>query len=94
MSEIHLTGELVCKTGEDALIVRRHLPEHVQRTRAEPGCVSFRVTPTEDPLIWSVEESFTDQRVFELHQTRVADSEWGRVTAGIERHYAIEGLPR
>ena len=94
MSQIHLTGELVCKTDEDALIVRRHLPEHIERTRAEPGCVAFRVTPTEDPLIWSVEESFTDQRVFELHQARVADSEWGRVTAGIERHYSIEGLPR
>lgn len=94
MSEIHLTGQLVCKSEDEARIVTLHLPEHIERTRAEPGCVSFVVTAARDPLVWSVEERFEDERVFKLHQERVAGSEWGRVTAGIERLYSIEGLAR
>ena len=92
MTQIHLTGQLVCETEHEARAVSVHLPEHIERTRAEPGCVSFIVTPTNDPLIWRVEERFHDQHLFELHQKRVASSEWGRVTAGIERRYSIEGL--
>lgn len=91
MSDVHLTGQLVCKNEDEARIVAVHLPEHIERTRAEPGCLSFTVTPSDDPLIWMVEERFEDRRVFELHQKRVAGSEWGRVTAGIERRYAVEG---
>ena len=94
MSDIHLIGHLVCKNEDEARIVTNHLPEHIERTRAEPGCVSFTVTPSEDPLVWMVEERFEDQRAFELHQKRVAGSEWGRVTAGIERRYSVEGLSR
>ncbi|SFN43516.1 putative quinol monooxygenase [Mycetocola miduiensis] len=94
MSEIHLTGQLICKSEDEARIVTFHLAEHIERTRAEPGCVSFEVTAAGDPLVWSVEERFEDERVFKLHQERVAGSEWGRVTAGIERRYSIEGLAR
>jgi quinol monooxygenase YgiN len=94
MSDVHLTGQLVCKNENEARIVTVHLPEHIESTRAEPGCVSFTVTPSDDPLIWTVEEHFEDRRVFELHQERVAASEWGRVTADIERRYSIDGLSR
>ena len=94
MTQIHLTGQLVCNTEHEARVVSLHLPEHIERTRAERGCVSFTVTPTSDPLIWRVEERFSDQRVYELHQQRVASSEWGRATQGIERRYSIEGLSR
>lgn len=94
MSGIHLTGQLVCRTEDEARIISVHLAEHIEHTRAEPGCVSFTVTRTDEPLIWKVEEYFEDQRAFELHQNRVARSEWGRVTAGIERRYSIEGLAR
>jgi quinol monooxygenase YgiN len=92
MSDVHLTGQLVCKNEIEARIVTDHLPEHIERTLAEPGCVSFTVTPSDDPLIWTVGEHFEDRRVFELHQKRVAGSEWGRVTADIERRYSIDGL--
>lgn len=92
MGEIHLTGQLVCKTEDEARVVILHLPKHIERTRAEPGCASFAVEQTDDPLIWTVEERFEDQHVFKLHQERVADSEWGRQTTGIERRYSIDGL--
>lgn len=92
MSEIHLTGLLVCATEKEAQIVSRHLPDHVTLTRDEPGCISFDVIQTDAPLVWSVEERFVDQAVFERHQRRVAGSEWGRVTAGIERRYSVDGV--
>jgi quinol monooxygenase YgiN len=94
MSEIYLRGLLMCATEEQAEVVSLYLPDHIKLTRAEAGCISFAVAKTRDPLVWSVEERFEDQRVFELHQRRVAGSEWGRATAGIERRYSIEGLSR
>lgn len=48
---IKLTGRLVCKSAEEADLVRQYLPEHKQLTRKETGCVSFEVTETADP--WS-----------------------------------------
>lgn len=94
MTEIRLSGRLVCTTDAEARVVALHLREHIERTVAEPGCVSFSVTPTDDPWVWSVEERFEDQRAFALHQDRVTSSAWGRATAGIERHYRIQGLPQ
>ncbi|TQK17932.1 quinol monooxygenase YgiN [Microbacterium sp. SLBN-154] len=92
MGEIHLAGELECATEEEAQVVRLLLPEHLRLTRAEVGCVSFEVVATDNPRIWSVEERFADQAVFESHQRRVASSEWGRATAGITRRYSVTGL--
>ncbi|AXH37114.1 antibiotic biosynthesis monooxygenase [Humibacter sp. BT305] len=92
MSEIHLTGELICATEEEARVVSLHLPAHVRLTRAEVGCICFEVVTTEDPLVWSVEERFAGRAAFESHQRRVLNSEWGRATAGIRRRYSIEGL--
>ena len=94
MSDVHLIGQLVCATVEEARVVSLHLPRHIELTRAEVGCISFDVTPTGDPLVWAVDERFADQRVFELHQRRVAGSDWGRATVGITRSYSIEGLSR
>ena len=70
------------------------LPEHVRLTRAEPGCLSFEVTP--DPNIpgrYNVRESFRSRADFEAHQARTRRSRWATVTAGIPRHYRIEELP-
>jgi quinol monooxygenase YgiN len=50
-STIHLHGQLICGTAADAAIVAAHVPVHVALTLAEPGCLSFEVTPTDDPLI-------------------------------------------
>lgn len=91
-SEVCLSGQLVCHSQHQADIVRDHLQLHVALTRAEPGCRSFNVTKTGNPLLWKVEERFDDAAALDDHQQRVAGSEWGRVTAGIERHYSIVGL--
>jgi len=89
MGHVELSGRLVCADEREAEIVVRHLPEHVALTRAEPGCLSFEVRATADPLVWTVSERFASPAAFAAHQQRVATSEWGRATAGIERDYAI-----
>ncbi|KMV68124.1 antibiotic biosynthesis monooxygenase [Rosenbergiella epipactidis] len=86
---ITLSGFLRCRTPEESQTVSHYLPEHQQLSRAEAGCLSFSVTQTADPLVWRVDESFTDNTAFALHQQRVAGSEWGRKTAGIVRDYKM-----
>ena len=86
---VELTGRLVCTDLHQAATVRRHLPEHVALTRAEPGCLRFAVEPTEDPLIWTVSEQFADRDAFEAHQARVRSSAWFEATSEIARDYAV-----
>ena len=85
-----LSGRLICADAEEAERVRAHLPDHIRLTRAETGCLSFEVTQSPDPLIWTVEERFTSRAAFEAHQMRVAASDWGRATRGIKRDYLID----
>lgn len=67
------------------------LPEHIALTRAEPGCLSFEVTPDPaHPGRFAVAELFLDLVSFEAHQARAGASPWAEVTAGIARHYQIE----
>jgi quinol monooxygenase YgiN len=91
MGEVRLRGYLVCASHVEARIVTAHLPEHISLTRAEPGCLTFDVTPTDDPLVWRVDELFRDEDAFAAHQARVDGSSWGRATVGIERRYAVDG---
>ncbi|AJE32774.1 hypothetical protein B842_04605 [Corynebacterium humireducens NBRC 106098 = DSM 45392] len=88
--EVRVTGKLICATPAEAEIVEHHLPRHVELTRAEPGCLHFEVLPTAGGLVWNVHEHFADEVAFGAHRRRVADSEWGQVTAGIERSYTVE----
>lgn len=92
MPEVTLTGHLICQDQGEAAVVAEHLPVHIALTRAEPGCLLFVVSRTSDPLVWDVEERFTDEASFRTHQERVASSEWGRATAGIARNYSIVRL--
>lgn len=92
MNDVRLSGQLVCADAIQARQVAELLPEHVSMTRMEPGCLSFAVTPTDDPLVWQVEERFDSESAFKAHQTRVAGSAWGRATADLERRYSIQGL--
>ncbi len=91
MPTIHLHGLLICPDPQVAAIVAAHLPQHIELTRAEPGCISFAVDATEDPWVWSVDEEFEDAASFRAHQERVRDSDWGRATAAIERDYTVDG---
>jgi quinol monooxygenase YgiN len=92
VTDVYLSGQLVCRNTDDVAIVVQHLDRHITLTRAEPGCVSFSVMPTGNPLVWQVDEHFRDAAAFRIHQDRVADSTWGHATAGIERRYTIRGL--
>ncbi|MBN9128089.1 MAG: antibiotic biosynthesis monooxygenase [Paenarthrobacter ureafaciens] len=92
MSNVFLTGHLVCRDQEQVAVVVQHLPLHTKLTRAEPGCLSFEVNPTQNPLIWQVDERFQDAASFHAHQQRAAVSEWGRATANLERRYEINGV--
>ncbi|MGM3174093.1 putative quinol monooxygenase [Dickeya lacustris] len=86
---IKLTGRLVCSSVEEAARVRQYLPEHQRLTKEETGCLSFEVTETTNPLIWKVEELFTDQATFDAHQQRTRASVWGTETRAIAREYEI-----
>lgn len=87
--QIRLTGHI--DVPEDRLNpITAALPEHIRLTRAEPGCISFEVTP--DPSVpgrFSVAELFASREDFDAHQARIKGSEWGKVSAGIPRSYEI-----
>jgi quinol monooxygenase YgiN len=90
---IHLSGRVICPDAESADRLERLLPVHIALTRAEPDCLSFAVTPTDDPLIWRVEERFTDRLAFEAHQARTAASGFSAATSDILRDYRIREVP-
>lgn len=92
--EVRLAGELICASHEEAEIVERHLPRYIELTRAEPGCLHVEVLPTPGGRVWTVEERFVDGAAFGAHRRRVEHSEWGQVTAGIERSYTVENSAR
>ncbi|WP_145514490.1 putative quinol monooxygenase [Yersinia massiliensis] len=86
---IKLSGRLICHNLDEARIVQRFLPEHISLTRNESGCIAFDVAVTADPLVWSVEELFTDENTFTAHQERIKTSQWGTETRFILREYEI-----
>ncbi|TQN62339.1 antibiotic biosynthesis monooxygenase [Agrobacterium tumefaciens] len=89
---VRLSGFLRCASMEDVELVVRHLPVHIRLTRAEPGCLSFEVSQTDDPLIWRVEELFIDRDAFDFHQKRTRASQWFVATSAIPRDYEITTL--
>ncbi len=91
---VRLTGRLICASEAECALVRQFLPDHIRLTRQEPGCISFEVTQSADPLIWTVEECFVDQAAFDVHQARTKTSEWARQTATIQRDYRIIAADR
>lgn len=90
---ISLKGQLKL-APEDCALVEQLLPEHIRLSRAEPGCLSFHVTPCPtDPMVLEVRETFTDRAAFDAHQSRTKTSAWGIQTAHIPRLYEIEEVP-
>ena len=86
-SGVRVTGQLLCRNQVELNTVLSHLQRHIELTRAEPGCLSFEVRQTSDPLVFDVDETFRDDDALDHHRKRMAGSVWGRVTAGIERRY-------
>lgn len=88
---IHVTGTLACTTIAQADTVRSHLPDHIRLSRAEPGCLTFNVEPTENPLVWRLDESFVNRAAFEAHQSRTRASAWFKATADLTRDFVVTG---
>jgi quinol monooxygenase YgiN len=86
---IHVTGRLICATPEDANIVLRFLPDHIHLSRAEPGCLSFNVTRSTNPLVWVLDETFADQAAFDAHNLRTRASPWFAASAHLTRDFRI-----
>jgi quinol monooxygenase YgiN len=86
---IHVTGNLICATSDDVALVSALLPEHIRLSRAEPGCLSFSVTQSTDPLIWALDETFADSAAFEAHQTRTRASDWFAATGHLGREFRV-----
>ncbi len=89
---IRLRGQMVCMTEDEAAAVRAHLADHVAATRAEPGCLSFDIAATDDPLTFEVMEAFRDRAAFDAHQARTRDSAWFAATRGVLRDFRIEEI--
>ena len=92
MSQVILSG-FIKVPPDDLAAVTAALPQHIELTRAESGCLRFEVTPDEsDPTRFDVTEAFADPTAFRHHQQRVTGSAWGQCTKNGERHYEITGL--
>ncbi len=89
---IRLSGRLVCMSEEERAAVLLHRAGHEAATRAEPGCLSFRIDDTDDPLIFDVTESFRDRPAFDAHQARTRDSAWFAAMRSILRDFRVEEL--
>lgn len=87
---IRLRGQMVCMTAEEHSAVLAHIGDHIALTRAEPGCLSFDISPTDDPFTFEVMEAFRDRAAFDAHQARTRDSAWFTATRGILRDFRIE----
>ena len=71
--------------------VKSALKEHISLTRAEEGCISFDVVPS-DTIVgrFMVSEIFANQTAFDAHQKRTKKSIWFETTEGIPRQYSIK----
>jgi quinol monooxygenase YgiN len=87
---IRLRGHLVCVTDDEASSVQTNLAAHIALTRAEPGCLSFEVTATDDPMVFEVMETFRTRDDFNAHQARTRQSAWFSATRSILRDFRVE----
>ena len=76
---------------KDLEAVKSALPAHIAATRAEPGCMVFKVTEDlDDPCRFRVYEEFDSRVSFEKHQERVSKADWSRITQNVARDYSVE----
>jgi putative acetyltransferase len=84
---VALHGKLICADAGQMMTALSLLPDHMDLSRAETGCLRFDITQDEDPLVWSLSEVFADTSAFAAHQSRTADSIWGRDSTDIGRDF-------
>ncbi len=89
MSKVILTGHIIVPDSE-LPAVKEELITHKRLTGQEDGCLVFEVSQDEANLNrFNVYEEFIDRDSFSAHQKRVRESNWGRITINVERHYQI-----
>jgi quinol monooxygenase YgiN len=87
--KIHLQGHMDV-TASRITAVSKAVVDHIRLTRAEPGCISFEITPC--PIVegrFLVAEIFENRAAFDHHQARTGQSIWAEITAGLPREYEI-----
>ncbi|MEZ9849284.1 antibiotic biosynthesis monooxygenase [Vibrio breoganii] len=89
MSKVTLEGHIIVPV-QDLKPILEALPEHIELTHAEPGCIRFHVQQSsKKPHRFDVYEEFIDKEAFEYHQRRVEESHWGAITSNVIRHYQV-----
>ncbi|NQZ20861.1 MAG: antibiotic biosynthesis monooxygenase [Colwellia sp.] len=89
MSEITLQGHIIVPDA-DLDTVKSELLIHTKLTKQETGCLLFNVTVDKNnPNKFDVYEKFVNQAAFDIHQNRVKNSNWGKVTHRVKRHYQV-----
>lgn len=92
LKKITLTGHIIAPAHQ-LQAVRDALVEHIALTRAEDGCIVFNVDEHATQVgRFDVYEEFVDAKTFAAHQSRVRESNWGKVSINASRHYTIDGL--
>jgi len=90
IKKIVLKGFIVVPE-EDLTSINDALPDHIENSNKEEGCIAFMVTQRKsEPNVFDVYEEFTSQQAFDNHQNRVKSSAWGRISARAKRYYQIE----
>ena len=92
MSKVTLNGFIVV-SKDDITDILNELPNHIELTQKETGCLVFNVTQDESDIYrFNVYEEFENKESFKLHQSRVRSSIWGKITKNVDRNYDVEGL--
>ena len=92
MTRVILKGYVIVP-DDDLDAINEALPAHIVNTRAEDGCLLFNVTQDVNKKNrFSVHEEFINKESFLNHQDRVKRSEWGNVSANLEKHYHINKI--
>ena len=89
MPKVILRGHIIVSDA-DLVKVQSELATQIALTRAEAGCLVFKVRADAFNMNkFTVYEEFVNQDAFLQHQLRVKQSSWGQVTKDVQRHYQI-----
>ncbi len=92
MAKVILEG-YVLVADSDLSAIKGTLPKHIQLTRQEEGCLKFEVSQDiENKNRFNVYEEFRSEDAFKFHQQRASQSEWGQVSARLEKHYKTNNI--
>jgi quinol monooxygenase YgiN len=92
VTRVILKGYVIV-ADDDLDAINKALPAHIVNTRAEDGCLLFNVTQdVNQKNRFNVHEEFKNKESFLNHQDRVKHSEWGNVSANLEKHYHINQI--